>query len=224
MKSKLKLSIVFLVFLVAVPLFTASAFAICRPFLKNGERIFDIHRDDQILGEARYSFDRRDGQLFVRIDLNYILGSAANPFYRLEHHSEEVWESGRLKAMISDTEENGVRWRLRLDWDGEQLNGQSNEVKLAVSGLAIPSSLWHRDTPKSETLVSSIDGYVRPLLVQPLGRRQVPVAGRSTQADGYVLFGALERTVWYDDECQLIHASHNAEDGREVFWELRAPL
>ncbi len=214
----LALSILLLAFVVAAP----EALAICRPFPKDGERIFSIVRHDQIVGEARYVFRRTEERLFVRIDVSYALGSAAAPLYKLEHHSEESWENGRLKAMISDTEENGQRWRLRLDWNGEQLDGKSNQVALAISGLPVPSSMWHRDTPKSEALVSSIDGFVRPLSVHPLGRRTMMAAGREIEADGYILIGALERTLWYDSECQLVAASHNAQDGREIFWELRS--
>ena len=176
------------------------ALAICRPFPKDGERVFSIVRHDQVVGEARYEFRRTEERLFVRVDVSYALGPAGAPLYKLEHHSEESWENGRLVAMISDTEENGRRWRLRLDWDGEQLGGKSNQVDLAVSGLPVPSSMWHRDTPKSEALVSSIDGFVRPLSVHPLGRRTMVAGGREIEADGYILIGALERTLWYDSE------------------------
>ncbi len=205
----------------AVDVTPASA-AVCRPFPRNGERVFHIVRFDQVLGEVRYRFARDDETFVVRVDSAYAIGPAAAPLYRFEHHSEEIWRDGRLRAVTSDTRENGERWRLRMDWDGRQLAGTVNGTSLAVSGLAVPTSLWHRDTPKSETLLSVIDGFVRPIRVYSLGSREVSVDDRTFEAEGYVLTGGVERKVWYDEECQLVGAAFLGYDSREVTMELQS--
>jgi hypothetical protein len=205
----------------AVNVAPASA-AVCRPFPRNGERVFHIVRFDQVLGETRYRFSRDDEAFVVRVDSAYAIGPAAAPLYRFEHHSEEIWRDGRLRALTSDTRENGERWRLRMDWDGYQLSGTVNGTSLAVSGLVVPTSLWHRDTPKSEVLFSVVDGLVRPIRVYSLGSREVSIDDRSFAADGYVLTGAFQRKVWYDEECQLVGAAFLGYDSREVTMELRS--
>ena len=194
---------------------------ICRPFPEDGPRVFDVVRHDQVLGEVRYDFSRDAESLFVRIDSAYAVGPTNAPYYRFEHHSEEVWQGGRMRAIVSDTEENGQRWRLRMGWDGKQLEGTSNGIALAVSGLAVPTSLWHRDTPKSEALVSVIDGSVRPIQVYELGETNLEVDGVAKKARGYILVGGFERKVWYDEECQLVRASLIGHDGQELSFELR---
>lgn len=198
--------------------------AYCRPFPKSGERFFDIRHKGEALGEAHYSFRREGERLFVRVDVSYGFGAAEKGGYELIHHSEEVWQAGQLQSLISDTRERQEQWRLRMNWDGTQLNGESNGVHLAVSGLAIPSSLWHRDTPKSTALISSVDGFVRPLTVQPLGRQKLVISGGERDVEGYLLFGALERSLWYDENCQLVRVVHHSYDGRKLVWELRSPL
>ena len=205
----------------AVP--SGSAFAqICRPFPPDGTRIFDVVRHEQILGEARYDFSRDTENLVVRVDTNYAIGPAEAPFYQFEHHSEEIWQGGRMRAIISDTKDNGRRYRLRMGWDGKQLDGTSNGIALAVSGLAVPSSLWHRDTPKSEALISVVDGAVLPIQVHALGETSIRVNGRPMTAHGYILVGAFERKVWYDEACQLVRAAFVGFDGRELTLELRS--
>jgi len=196
--------------------------ATCLPFPRDGERIFHIVRFDQVLGEARYRFSRDGENLIVRVDSAFAIGPATAPLYRFEHHSEEIWRDGRMRAVTSDTRENGERWRLRMDWDGQQLSGTLNGTSLAVSGLVVPTSLWHRDTPKSEVLFSVIDGLVRPIMVYQLGEREVSVDGRAHTAEGYILTGSFERKVWYDEECQLVGASFLGYDSREVTMELRS--
>lgn len=196
--------------------------AVCRPFPRNGERVFHIVRFDQVLGEVRYRFSRDDETFIVRVDSAYAIGPATAPLYSFEHHSEEIWRDGRLRAVTSDTRENGERWRLRMDWDGRQLAGTINGTALAVSGLPVPTSLWHRDTPKSEVLLSVIDGLVRPIRVYSLGSREVSVDDRTFAAEGYVLTGGVERKVWYDEECQLVGAAFLGYDSREVTMELRS--
>jgi hypothetical protein len=196
--------------------------ATCRPFPRDGERVFHIVRHDQVLGETRYHFTRRHQSLIVRIDSAFAIGPAGAPLYSFEHHSEEIWRDGRLRVVTSDTRENGERWRLRMDWDGQQLAGTVNGASLAVSGLVVPTSLWHRDTPKSEVLFSVVDGMVRPIRVYSLGSREVSVDGRVYAAEGYILTGSFERKVWYDEECQLVGAAFLGYDSREVTMELRS--
>ena len=201
-----------------------AAAQICKPFPGDGTRVFDVVRHDQVLGQVRYDFSRDTESLFVRVDSTYAIGPVNAPFYRFEHHSEEVWQGGRMRALVSDTEENGQRWRLRMGWDGKQLEGTSNGMAIAVSGLAVPTSLWHRDTPKSEALVSVIDGSVRPIQVYELGEMSLEVNGAVKKARGFILVGGFERKVWYDEECQLVRASLIGQDGQELSFELRPIL
>lgn len=201
------------------PGWSAAAQAICEIFPGDGERRFLVLRHDQVLGEHRFNFARKGDTFTVRTDVAFSVGPARAPLYRYEHHSEEMWRDGWLQSVVSDTDRNGERWRLRMERREKALSGSVNGQAITVSGYLIPTSLWHRDTPSVEALFSVVDGFPKLITSHDLGERAVTFQGETLTARGHRIRGGLVIDLWYDGRCRLVRAAFPLFDGGEAVLE-----
>ncbi len=201
----------------------------CPVFPADGELDFLVLRDGVVIGTHRIRFARKAGRFVVRSDIEFEIGPPYGPPdglpgagpVRYVHHAEEVWVDGWLHAVVSDTDDDGRRTRLRAERRGGIFQGIINGSAFTASGYIIPSSLWHRDTPFSEALFDVVDGRLK--IVQPrfVGRDRVPGPDGRVEARHYALGGMLAREIWYDLDCGLVRAAWRARDGSRLVLEPR---
>ncbi len=201
-----------------LPLGAAQA---CRVFPPDGETDFMALRHGRVVGRHRIRFSRAGGRFVVRSDVEIETGPPGAPRFRFVHHAEEVWVDGWLHGVVSDTEDDGRRYRLRAERRDGIFQGSVNGMAFTVSGYIIPSSLWHRDTPASEALFDTVDGMVKAVRPQLVGRERVPVGGKPVEAKHYALRGQIQRDLWYDADCNLVRVAWRARDGSEIALEPR---
>ena len=193
----------------------------CRVFPPDGEVDFMALRQGRVVGRHRIRFSRAGGRFVVRSDVEIETGPPGARRFRFVHHAEEVWVDGWLHAVVSDTEVDGRRYRLRAERRDGIFQGSVNGLAFTVSGYIIPSSLWHRDTPASEALFDTVDGMVKVVRPRLVGRERVPVGGRPVEAKHYALRGQIRRDLWYDADCNLVRVAWRARDGSEIILEPR---
>ena len=196
--------------------------AACAIFPPNGAREFLILRHERVVGRHRIAFSRprprasaagADTLFVVRSDVEIRAGLLGTDEFRFVHHAEETWRDGWLDALVSDTRDDGRRYRVRAARRDGIFSGVSNGLSFTVSGYIIPSSLWHHDTVASETLLDTTDGLIKLIRARDLGEVEVPRAGRRVIARHYVLDGQIQRQLWYDADCRLVRAAYLARDG-----------
>ncbi len=201
-----------------LPLGAAQA---CRVFPPDGETDFMALRHGRVVGRHRIRFARAGGRFVVRSDVEIETGRPGARRFRFVHHAEEVWVDGWLHGVVSDTEDDGRRYRLRAERRDGIFQGIVDGLAFTVSGYIIPSSLWHRDTPASEALFDTVDGMVKVVVPRLVGRERVPVGGEPVEAKHYRLRGQIRRDLWYDADCNLVRVAWRARDGSEIVLEPR---
>ena len=193
----------------------------CPVFPPDGEIAFLVLRHGTVIGTHRIRFARAQGRFVVRSDVEIEAGVPGAPLLRFVHHAEEVWVDGWLHAVVSDTDDDGRRYRLRAERRDGIFQGSVNGRAFTVSGYIIPSSLWHRDTPASGALFDTIDGMVKVVRPRLIGAERVPVGGKPVLAKHYALSGAFRRELWYDADCNLVRVAWLARDGSQIVLEPR---
>lgn len=193
----------------------------CQVFPPDGATAFLALRHGRTVGRHAIRFARANGRFIVRTDIAVEVGPPGAARIRLTHHAEEIWVDGWLHAVVSDTDDNGRRFRLRAERRGGIFGGTINGAAFTVSGYIIPSSLWHHDTIASEALFDTIDARVKLVRAWALGREAVPVAGRSVRAEHYALRGEIARDLWYDGACNLVRVAQVLRDGSQLTFEPR---
>ncbi len=196
----------------------------CPVFPAEGELDFLVLRRGVVIGTHRIRFAREAGRFVVRSDIEFETTPPGPPGAapaRYVHHAEEVWVGGWLHAVVSDTDDDGRRTRLRAERRDGIFQGAINGSAFTVSGYIIPSSLWHRDTRFSETLFDTVDGRLKIVRPRFIGRDRVPGPGGRVEAKHYALVGELRRELWYGLDCGLVRAAWRARDGARIVLEAR---
>ncbi len=196
--------------------------AACAIFPPDGAREFLILRHNQVVGRHDIAFSRpkpaisaarADAIFVVRSDIEIRAGLLGTDEFRFVHRAEETWRDGWLDALVSDTEDDGRRRRVRAERRDGVFSGVSNSLKFTVSGYIIPSSLWHHDTVAVEALLDTTDGIVKVIRARDLGEEQIPRGGGRVTARHYALEGQIQHQLWYDGDCRLVRAAFLARDG-----------
>ena len=167
-------------------------------------------------GGPRIRFTHAAGRFVVRTDIAVDIRAGAAPLYRFTHHAEEVWIDGWLDAVVSDTDDDGRRYRVRAERERGIFAGTVNGAAFTVSGYVMPSSLWHRDTRASETLFDTVDARVKAVRAELLGSEHVAVGGATVAANHYALTGGITRDLWYDSAFNLVRIAWLGRDGAQI--------
>ncbi len=190
-----------------------------RVFPADGTVAFVARRQGNVVGAHRIDFARREGRFSVRSDIVLDVRGAAGLPDRYVHHAEEIWRDGWLDAVVSDTDDDGRRYRVRAEREDGIFTGTVNGAAFTVSGYIIPSSLWHRDTPNSQILFDTVDGRVKVVRGELVGREDVPVGGVRVTARHFALYGGIARDLWYDADSALVRIALIGRDGVPVVFE-----
>ncbi len=193
----------------------------CPVFPADGELDFLVLRDGVAIGSHRIRFARAAGRFVVRSDIEFETAPPGARPARYVHHAEEVWVGGWLHAVVSDTDDDGRRTRLRAERRDGIFQGTINGSAFTASGYLIPSSLWHRDTPASEVLFDVVDRRLKVVHPRFIVRDWVPVGGKPVEAKRYALRGQIQRDLRYDADCNLVRAAWRARDGSRIVLEAR---
>lgn len=208
----------------AAGLLPRSVRAACEIFPPDGVRDFQVLRQDQVVGHHRIAFSRavpgHAKRFVVRSDVKIEVPLSETRSYRFTHHAEEVWRDGWLDALVSDSDDNGWRYRVRSERRDGIFQGTVNGAAFTVSGYVVPSSLWNHDTVSVEALLDTVDGKVKIVRPSALGSEEVPVGGEPVLAQHYALYGQFAREVWYDMDCRLVRAAQSMSDGAPLILEL----
>lgn len=197
----------------AVLLLPARRAAAERVFPATGDVEFVARRQGRVVGGHRIRFAHTVGIFTVRSDIVLDVRTGGATLRRFVHHAEEVWRDGWLDAVVSDTHDDGRRFRLRAERKAGIFTGTVNGAAFTVSGYIVPSSLWHRDTPDSQVLFDTVDGRVKVVRGKLLGREDVPVGKATVPARHFAVTGGITRDVWYDAECSLVRIALPGRDG-----------
>lgn len=193
-----------------------------RLFPADGVDAYTIFRDGRPVGKQIITFSRESGRFVARIEINvrYAIGEASN--YHYTHNSEERWKDAWLDAVVSDTRDNGMVWRVRAQRENQVFKVKTNRSPLDqhITGYLIPSSLWHRDTPFGQALFDCVEGRLKRVGTSFVGEEMIDVRGKTIAAKHFAMRGELQREVWYATDFTLVRAAMPSYGGSWVTFQL----
>jgi len=160
---------------------------------------------DRAVGEQEISFKRASGRFIVqvKIALQFTAPEAGDVSYA--HESQEVWQTGRLHGLTSQTHIDGRAQTVTAQRQSGALMVDGSEVNpFQVTTYLVPSSLWHRDSRLVDVFLDVESGGV--LFVRPryAGKETLHQGGGEVDAHRYTIRGQLNRESWYDADCVLV--------------------
>ena len=186
-----------------------------------GRYIYTITRDGDPIGTQKLDFVA-DGsnRLTVITDVEIDVRMLGLSFYKFTQHTEEHWQDGMLQAMISQTDDDGEERKVDLARKGDRLVGKYNEKRRDLPGDLIPSTLWHPDAVKQQTVLDTVRGRTHQVKVSDKGAAALVLPIGQMDARHYSFTGELNRDVWYGPDGIILQAEMKAKDGSIIRQQL----
>jgi len=195
--------------------------AICGLYPAAENWLFLADVEDMPVGEHRIAFSRSGGQLLVRSETAVDNGRG----WQLNRSVAERWQDGWLHAITAETQDQLGRYALTAERQpfpahrpdlGVNLVGTAGQLTFAVAGYVVPTTFWHRDTPRTQVLFSVVDGLTKVVAAAKGPRETILLGARSVKAQSWRLSGEWNCYLWYDDSCALVQFSIPGPAGRPL--------
>jgi len=185
----------------------------------DGALKFDVLRGGKTIGSHIMTF--ADGGQSVDIKTKIAVKVVFITVYRFELDAHEDWKDGKLAALTSTSNNDGVKHTLSAKASGAGLAVTVDGKVTQADASIIPATLWREDTVNQSVLLNALDGSELNISVADKGQDFVEVAGAMVKAHHYVLSGDLERELWYDAKGVLVHIRLTGSDGSAVDYRLQ---
>jgi hypothetical protein len=183
---------------------------------------FLVFRNGSEIGSHVLRFERDGERTVVTIEIELVVRLAFIPLYRYRHRNREVWDGDRLVAIDTETDDDGVRHRVRGEADGRDLVVEGDEGRLRLPGDILPTSYWRKEMVERRQWLDTQHGRVAEGEVEALGSETIEAGGSEVSAERFAIRGDLELDVWYADGVWS-RLSFAGPDGSTIAYALREP-
>jgi hypothetical protein len=189
---------------------------------------FDIYRNNDHIGQHVFSFEKRDGLLFVDSEITFQIKKLGVVFYKYHVKGTEVYKDGQLIKFNSKTKQNkkDKYANITLSDDDEYLIDGSSYKGKAPKEYII-GTWWNHSIAKSKAQISAVSGRIINQNVTFLGKEDIVIDGKTYKSLHFNFSSTdkklakdkkLNTDVWYEEETlNWIKASFN----KKGKWEYR---
>ncbi len=188
---------------------------------EGGKLDFIVFRKGEVIGENVLQFQDEGNRMRVDISTDVVVKFAFVPVYRFHHRSHEVWESGHLASLESQTDDDGKQHVLDIHAEGGHLAVLADGKPSDAASNIVPASLWNEQIVASNVILNTLTGRQMNVLVTDIGIEPVLVGGTVHPAHHYAINGDLQREVWFDAKGMLVQVQFKGDDGSEITYRLR---
>lgn len=161
---------------------------------------FRILREGSQIGEQSVNFRLDGDRLVVDTHVEIAVTVFFITVYRLKHHAQEIWQSGRLVSVTSTTDDDGTLLQVSGNAvaDGFRIVGIDGPF-LAAAGLLTTDAFWDSRIVHENRLIDVINGGEIGLVARPSGEEQVATPQGWVRANGYqIIMPHHAGHVYYD--------------------------
>jgi hypothetical protein len=163
---------------------------------------------DSAVGEHHVRFLMEGDRLTVDTHVDIAVRVLFFNVFRLKHEAREIWRSGRLVSLTSETDRDGTRLRVAGNAveNGFRIVGDDGPF-LASAHLLTSNSLWDRRIVNESRLIDVQYGSEIGLVAKPLGQEQVDTPQGTVRASRYQMITPhYAGSVFYDDDQRWVKA------------------
>lgn len=181
---------------------------------------FRLIRHGSEIGRHTLTFAPQPDALTVRVEVDAQVRFMSIPVVRYRHRAMETWQGGKLVALTGESDKNGQREWVSAHRTSEGLVVLgSRTARYVAPEPSFGTSYWNRhmlDGP----MISLEDGVLlRPTVAVRRGEAVRAASGNTIAADRYVLRGAFDADVWYDQSAAWVGLALTVADGSDVRYE-----
>ena len=180
---------------------------------------FSVTRNGDQIGTDRIDIERDGTRTTVTTTTHVEVKVMFLTVYRFDQTESEQWQSGRLVALKSITDDNGTLHKTSASQSGAGLliDGDGKERKTGAG--VVPASLWNESMLAQSQVLNPQDGTLVPIKVSDCGNEDLLVNGRAVRAHHYVIKTTFAQEVWYDDAQRLLRVELTGRDGSLIRYQ-----
>lgn len=206
----------------ALPGAARSATAIVWPIAGSARR-FSVLNGGTRIGAHTVLHSSATGEVQVSTDINLLAKVGFLTVFRFTHRSTEVWRTGRLVSLSSQTVEHGET--LHIDGaaipQGFRVVSKSGPF-IAPAETLTSNSLWTPAVLEQTSLVDAQHGGVIGVSARRLADEQLVVAGRPIRATRHAFISPyFAGSIWYDSQNLWVRGEFE-RDGSKIQYELES--
>ena len=180
---------------------------------------FDVRRNGSSIGHHHLTFDRRDSELTVAIDIELKVKLAFITLYSYSHQNRETWREGIFQSFSSHTDDNGDKFVVEARRQGDEIAVRANGERTMVPGDAMPTTYWHREFMQRERWIDTQSGRLVESSVTDVGPQALVTPIGTFDARHYRLSGDLDVELWYR-QAQWVGLKFKGSDGSDITYHL----
>ena len=184
------------------------------PIPKNNKAIYDIWRQNKIIGEHEILFSKNDDFLNIETNIDIEVKIFFLTAYTFSHQAKEVWKNGKFMKIdgysdFEDEREYFIKGEVK---DGFLFaSGMDGELKLDKN--LIPSNFWNIDVMYQDEIFDTQKGIVRKLDVKQVGKELITINNKKINCTKFILNATRhpkdkdlfpEYTLWYSEDKELM--------------------
>ena len=201
------------------------------PIPKNNKAIYDIWRQNKIIGEHEILFSENDGILNIETNIDIEVKILFVTAYTFSHQSKEIWKDGKFNKIegYSDFEDEREYFIEGEVKDGFLFaSGMDGELKLDKK--IIPSNFWNIDVMYQDEIFDTQKGIVRKLDVKKVCKELITINNKKINCTKFILNATRhpkdkelfpEYTLWYSEDKELMKFKFRSTKNNKIIEIIR---
>lgn len=209
-------------------------------FAYGASHVFAAYRNGQPIGTHAMAFRQSSGEVAVTTSIDFAVRALGVVAYRYRHRCQETQAQGRLRALSSQTNDDGADYVVEARQEADGLLVQRREPQSVVKASTgdealqqagwirevraanlLPSTHWNIEQTHRASLLNTQTGKIAHMTVSELGRETVKTAKGSLAAARYVFAGDIPMNQWFDDRGRWVKSTFRAFDGSTIEYILQ---
>jgi len=170
---------------------------------------FDIYRNGKNIGKHLFKFNKVDGKIEVKSEMNFEIKKLGIVLYKYELKGVEVYEENKLIKFYSQTNQNGKKKYVKLNVENDQYIIDGSSYKGTAPVKYSIGTWWNHSIIKAPAQISASSGRIIEQKVTFLGKERIKIGDKVYDTLHFNFSSTdkikdkkkkLNTDVWYDEE------------------------
>ena len=188
---------------------------------------FDLYRNNELIGQHIYLFDRNGQNLSVHNKINFKIKVFGVTVYRYSSEGQEKYINGKFESFSATTNHNNKKKFCKIYKKENNFFIEGSSYKGNTPENFIIGTWWNHLIVKSNAQISAASGRIIEQNVKFIGKETIKINNEKYSALRFHFFSSdpslskdkkLNMDVWYDEKSLMWLKASFDKDG---YWEYR---
>ena len=208
-------------------LYFNSAFAHVLHYQNLNKLEFDLYRNNQLIGQHIYLFNRNGQNLTVQNKINFKIEKFGITLYKYSSVAKEQYIDGKFDSFSATTNHNNKEKYCKIYKKGNRFFIEGSSYKGSAPEDFIIGTWWNHEIIKYGAQISAGSGRIIEQTVRFIGKETIKINNKTYTALKFNFFSSdpslskdkkLNTNVWYDDKTLMWLKTSFEKIG---YWEYR---